>query len=256
MVYPLFFVLLLLVTPLSQAQTTVRATGHPNWPPFSWQQGDKIIGIGAELTELIFKELGLPVACTARGNWKRAQSQVEHGEVDILVGAYKTAERVRVMAYPAQPYIEDANVLWVARGKAFPFRRWSDLIGKTGTAMLGESYGEAFDQYIKDKLTVEWVSTPSQSLGKLELGRADYYPFSLYAGQIQVRQLGFEGKIENMPEVISTEGTYIAVSRKSHLVKYLPQIEAAIARLRADGTIDRLVKKYVDLAARPTPTRE
>ncbi len=256
MVHPLFLAFLLLVTPCAQAQTTVRATGHPNWPPFSWQQGDKIIGIGAELTELIFKDLGISVAFTARGNWKRAQSQVEHGEVDILVAAYKTAERSKVMVYTAKPFMEDANVLWVAKGKAFPFRQWSDLIGKTGTAMLGESYGEAFDSYIKEKLQVDWVNTPAQSLGKLELGRADYFPFSLYAGQIVVRQLGFEGKVDNLPEVISTEGTYIAISRKSRLDKYLPQIEATIARLRADGTIDRLIKKYVDLAARPTPPRE
>ncbi len=184
------------------------------------------------------------------------QSQVEHGEADVLVAAYQTIDRKKVMAYPAQPFMDDANVLWVAKGKAFPFRQWSDLIGKTGTAMLGESYGEAFDRYIKEKLQIEWVSSPAQSLGKLELGRADYYPFSLYSGQIQVRQFGFEGKIEHLPEVLSTEGTYIAISRKSHLIKYMPQIEASIARLRADGTIDRLAKKYVDLASRLQQAKE
>jgi polar amino acid transport system substrate-binding protein len=237
----------------AQAQAVAKATGHPNWPPFSWQAGDKIIGIGPELTELVLNELGLKVDFTARGNWKRAQSQAEHGAVDLIVAAYKTAERERYLAYPSAPFMDDPNVIWVARGKAFPFRQWDDLIGRTGTAMLGESYGEAFDRFIRDKLTMEWVSTPSQSLGKLELGRADFYPFSLYGGQIQVRQLGFEGKIEHLPEKISTEGTYIAISRKSALVKYLPQIEAITARLRSDGTIERLVKKYVAMAAKEAP---
>jgi polar amino acid transport system substrate-binding protein len=246
----LFFALLLLATGALQAQTVVRATGHPNWPPFSWQQGDKIVGIGAELTELVFKDLGLTVSSKAHGNWKRAQLEVEHGKVDVIVAAYFTTERSKVMVYPAQPYMNDANVLWVSKDNVFPFQQWSDLVDKTGTAMLGESYGEAFDLYIKERLKVEWVSTPAQNLGKLELGRADYYPFSLYGGQIQVRQLGFEGKITHLPTVLSTEGTYIAISRKSPLVARLPQIEAAIARLRADGTIDRLVRKYIDLAAR------
>jgi polar amino acid transport system substrate-binding protein len=71
-----------------------------------------------------------------------------------------------------------------------------------------------------------------------------------------VRQFGFDGKIEHLPEVLSTEGTYIAISRKSRLIKHMPQIEAAIAKMRADGTIDRLVKKYVDLASRPPPSKE
>lgn len=256
MATPLLFALLLFSAGCAQAQAVVRATGHPNWPPFSWQQGDNIIGIGVELTELVFKDLGLAVSSTARGNWKRAQAQVAHGDADVLVAAYRTSERDKVMAYPAQPFMDDANVLWVAKGKAFPFHRWSDLIGKKGTAMLGESYGEAFDRYIKDKLQVEWVNSPAQSFGKLELGRADYYPFSLYGGQIQVRQFGFEGRIEHLPEVLSTEGTYIAISRKSRFIKYLPQIEASISRMRADGTIDRLVKKYVDLASRPQTAKE
>ncbi len=71
-----------------------------------------------------------------------------------------------------------------------------------------------------------------------------------------MRQFGFEGKIEHLPEVLSTEGTYIAISRKSRLIKHMPQIEASIARLRADGTIDRLVKKYVDLASRHPQAKE
>jgi polar amino acid transport system substrate-binding protein len=252
MAHPLLFALLCFATGSLQAQTVVRATGHPNWPPFSWQQGDRIIGIGTELTEIVFKELGMTVSSTALGNWKRAQWQVEHGKADVIVAAYLTTERNKFMLYPAQPYMNDANVLWVAKDNVFTFRQWSDLIGRTGTAMLGESYGEGFDLYIKEKLKIDWVNTPAQSLGKLELGRADYYPFSLYGGQIQVRQLGFEDKITYLPNVLSTEGTYIAISRKSQLIKHLPQIEAIIARLRADGTVDRLVKKYIDLASRPS----
>jgi polar amino acid transport system substrate-binding protein len=231
----------------------VRATGHPNWPPFSWQSGDKIIGIGAELSEIIFRELGLKVVCEATGNWKRAQAQAEFGAADIIVGAYLTEDRKRYLAYPASPYMDDANVVWVARDKPIVFHKWEDLIGKTGTAMLGESYGEKFDRFIKDRLQIDWVNSPTQSLTMLAMGRVNYYPFSLYGGQIQVQQLGFAGRIVNLPDVISTEGTYIGISKKSRFLKYLPQIEAAIVRLRADGTVERLTKKYVALAARTGP---
>src|SRR5262249_55504557 len=150
------------------------------------------------------------------------------GELDAIVGIYTTEERKKYLTYPAQPYTDDSNVVWVLKGKEFPYAKWEDLIGKRGTAMQGESYGEKFDQFIKDKLTFEWVNKPDQNLKKLETGRSDYYPFSLYGGQIQVKQLGYEGKIVNLAKPISAEGVYIGLSKKSPLIKQLPAIEKAI----------------------------
>jgi hypothetical protein len=63
--------------------------------------------------------------------------------------------------------------------------------------------------------------------------------------------LGFSGRITHLPTVISTEGVYLCVSKKSPLARYLPQMNAAIERLRADGTIDQLVRANIAAAARP-----
>lgn len=232
-----------------RAEEVLFASGHPAWPPFSWQQGEQIVGIGPELVEILFNDLGIKVASNAIGNWKRVQLEAEAGRVDLIVSLYQTEERKKYVVYPLTPYFEDVNVLWVKKGKAFTFNKWDDLIGKNGTALLGESYGQQFDQFIKDKLTMERVNKPFQNLQKLEMGRSDYYPFSLYGGEIQVRQLGFDGKIEHLPEVISKENVYFGISKKSHFIKYLPQLEAAIEKRRADGTVERLVRKYIALAA-------
>jgi polar amino acid transport system substrate-binding protein len=238
-----------------QAQTVASITGHPDWPPFSWRSHDKIVGVGPELTEIVFHDLGLQVVSKSIGNWKREQVQAEAGLVDVVVAIYLTEERGKYLAYTAAPFMEDANVVWVAKGKGFHFSKWEDLIGKTGCAMLGESYGEQFDLFIRQKLRIDWVNTPQQILQKLVLGRADYYPFSLYGGQIQVRQLGFADRVVALPQVISKAGVYIAISRKSNFVKYLPQIEAAVAKRRADGTVDRLVQKYLAIAAQSQSQR-
>jgi len=247
----MFFVYLIAVCGLALGLTTaacaaetVKLTGHPNWPPFSWQHGDKIVGIGPELAEIVFRDVGLAVANVPSGNWKRAQAQASAGAVDVLSAAYRTSERLVTLAYPATPYMQDINVVWVPVGKQFMFERWEDLIGKHGTAMLGESYGQQFDDFIKSKLQVDRSSTPSQSLQKLALGRVDYYPFSLHGGMIQVKQFGFAGRITHLPKPISSEDIYIAMSRKSKYISYLPRIEAAIAARKADGTVERLIRKY------------
>lgn len=226
------------------AAEAVKLTGHPNWPPFSWQRGDKIVGIGPDLAEIVFRDIGLAVVSVPSGNWKRAQAQTAAGAADVLAAAYRTSERLATLAYPATPYMQDINVIWVQAGKQFPFRRWEDLIGKHGTAMLGESYGQQFDDFIKEKLQIEWVSTPGQSLQKLVLGRVDYYPFSLHGGKIQVREFGYSGRIAHLEMPISTEDIYFAISRKSKYAKYLPQLDAAIAARKADGTVGRLIRKH------------
>jgi polar amino acid transport system substrate-binding protein len=93
------------------------------------------------------------------------------------------------------------------------------------------------------------VNTPQQNLQKLVMGRAEFYPFSRYGGQIQVTQLGFDGQVEQLPGVISTEGVYLGISRKSPLVAQLPKIESIIARMRQDGTLEQIVRKHVAAAA-------
>lgn len=243
-VAPVLAAWLLASAPNACAADTVAVTGHPNWPPFSWQSGDRIVGIGPELTEIVLRDLGLHGQAKPSGNWKRVQAQAEAGSADVIVAAYRTAERERYLAYPAKPYIEDVNVIWVAKGKEFPFNTWDDLVGRKGTAMLGESYGQDFDHFIRDKLDIDWSSTPMQCLSKLAIGRAAYYPFSLHGGRIQVKQFGFGERVTHLPLPISTEYIYIAVSKKSRFITYLPRIEAALAARRADGTVARLIRKY------------
>jgi polar amino acid transport system substrate-binding protein len=231
------------------AQQRYIASGHPDWPPYSWQHGERIVGAGAELAELIFRDLGVTLEFKPQGNWKRTQAEAEHGNVDVVVSAYRTADRMRYLGYHATPFTEDANVVWVARGREFPYAGWDDLVGRHGTAMLGESYGEQFDRYMAERLTVSRVSSALLNLKKLEAGHADYYPFSLYAGEIQLRRFGYQDKVVHLPGVISTEGVYIAIARKSPLIRYLPQLEQAVRQRRADGTVERLLRAYVERAA-------
>jgi polar amino acid transport system substrate-binding protein len=177
------------------------------------------------------------------------QNGAQNGNIDVIVGIYHTYDRAQYLAYPNLPYIEDVNVVWVLKGREFPFEEWGDLVGKRGTAMLGESYGEEFDHFINERLNIERVSTPLQNLKKLAALRSDYYPFSLHGGKIQVRQFGFGERVHHLPHSISKEGVYIAISKKSRYARHLQQLTAAIRQYSTDGTIERLETKYLDLAA-------
>ena len=201
----LLFVIITFFSSPAYSGDVLIASGHPDWPPFAWKEGDKIIGIGAELTEIIFKDLGIKVNSKAKGNWIRALREAELGRVDVIIGCYITDQRKTYLDYPSIPFMDDENVVWVWKGKTFPFEKWEDLIGKQGVAALGESYGQAFDTFIEEKLNVMRVPHNKKVFQLLEHGRVDYYPFSLYAGKIQVKKYGYEGRVEHLPMPFSKE---------------------------------------------------
>jgi len=73
----LLLVCTLIASTSAQTEEVVVISGHPEWPPFSWQEGDEIIGVGPELLELIFNDLGIKVQSTYTGNWKRVQEEAQ-----------------------------------------------------------------------------------------------------------------------------------------------------------------------------------
>jgi polar amino acid transport system substrate-binding protein len=219
------------------------ASGHPEWPPIMYQTGDTIEGAGPALVAKIFADLNIPVTFPAKGQWADVQAKAKTGEVDVLVAAYKTDERLTYMDY-SEAYTVDPIALFVAKGKSFPFTKWDDLLNKKGVAMTGDSYGQEFDTYSAANLKLSHVDTTKEALDMVADGRADYFIYSLYAGRVELKNENRAGAFESLPKPVANEDFFITISKKSPLVKYMPQINAEIQKYKADGTIDALVAQY------------
>src|SRR5688572_5663243 len=153
----LFASLVLLATALSACDSTSNpaapdirntlvASGHPEWTPIMFQSGSAIDGVGPALAQKILDDAGVNVSFPHTGTWDQVQAKARTGEVDMLVAAYKTTERETYMVY-SDAYVTDPIAVYVARGRTFPFNSFDDLIGKRGIAMVGDSYGQAFDDF-------------------------------------------------------------------------------------------------------------
>lgn len=234
-----------MVPSLAYSGDILIASGHTEYPPFMWQEGDKIIGVGAELTAIIFGELDIDVESKYVGLWKRVQHEAEIGRVDVVVGIYKNEQRLRYLAYPDESYTPDPVVIFVQRGKAFPFTEWQDLIGKSGGSTMGESFGQDFDTYAQKNLDIHRTLRIEQGLQMLSLGRLDYVVYGLYPGRIKAIELGLKNKFDYLPKTVITPPAYQAFSKKSKFLKHLPYFNKRVAELKADGTIDKLIEKYM-----------
>lgn len=218
------------------------SSGNHNYPPSSWQEGDQIVGVGADLLRLIFAELKVQVQSPYKGPWKRVQHYAKKGEIDVLTTLYKNAEREQYLDFSSVPYMNDSNVIWVKKGKEFPFEKWEDLSGKSGGIAIGDSFGAKFDEFMK-QLSFEQVANIEQNFKKLVGERIDYAPAGLYTGMMTIKCLGFENELKYLSKPLLAEGLFIAISKKSKYRKYLPEIEKAIRKFKDDGTIKALIEK-------------
>lgn len=217
------------------------ASGHPEWPPFMWKEGNDIVGIGPQLLAKIAKDLKMDIRSDYAGTWDEVQEKTKSGEIDVLAAAYKTEEREEHMIYSV-PYAVDPVALFTKKGRKFLYDDWKDLIGKKGVATIGDSYGQEFDEYMKVKLKVKRVETVEEAFQMIEKGTADYFIYAFYAGEKTIKSNSLEEKITVVPEYVSQENFYVAVSKKSSLAGRMDEINDLIEKYKKDGTIDRLIE--------------
>src|SRR5262245_51780896 len=225
------------------AKLGIVASGHPEWPPIMFRSGSTIDGAGAALVKKIFADLGVPTEVNYTGTWDEVQAKARTGDVDVLVAAYKTTERLGYMVY-SEPYTTDPVAIYVARGKAFPFDSWDVLVGKKGIAMVGDSYGQEFDDFAASKLALTRVTTTQQAYDLIARGQGDYFLYSLYAGDDFLKKAGTASQFESLPKFVDEEFFYITISKNSPYVTYLNLLNQQLAKYKADGTIAALIAQY------------
>lgn len=232
-----------------QGAEVLVATGYPGYPPMTWEEDGALTGVAVELARRVFTELKVPFEIRTGGRWVRVQKDAEAGVVDVIVSAYVNEERKRYLDYTVS-FMEDPSVVFVWKGKAFPFRNWEDLVGRRGTTNTGESFGEAFDRFAEQRLALERVPEAVQNLKKLESGRADYFLFGLYPGLSIAAIEGYDDRIEALPHRVVTADMCMAFSKKSKWVRLLPQVNRVLNRLKSEGAPDQLLKDYLEIYRR------
>jgi polar amino acid transport system substrate-binding protein len=216
------------IAPPEEKHTAV-VSGHPDWKPVMWREGDNIYGIGPEVTRMVFRDIDVEVDSRYVGSWDVVQEKARTGEIDAIVALYKTREREEYLYYSI-PYTIDPIVLFFNKGKGFSCNQKESLIGKKGVATIGDSYGQELDDFIvQANLDLSGVSTPDEAFSLLKQGKADYFIYSAYAGRKVIAESNLSGLEES--EVISNQLFYIGVSKRSPYAQHMDDINASLKKL-------------------------
>ena len=246
-------ILLLASLSASAEEKTLKACGHPFYPPVSWISDHQLHGLAAEVSRQIFTELGYQITFVADYLWKRCLREVELGNADIVVAAYRIPSRESFLQFSKEPVIADHVSLFINNDNPIDFNSLDDIKGKTVGLLLGDSFGHQLDQFLLQHTEIEYVARNHQNFAKLAHQRIDFMPLGRLSGQLQNQKLGYHPQISPLDYRVATEYYYLAIGRKSGLAEHLPYINQRLQEMHSDGTIRRLTdqssRHYLELGA-------
>ena len=221
--------------------TTITATGHPAYPVIAYKDGDKIVGAAPTLVETIAKKLNVPLELNYMGTWDEAQAAARDGKADMIFGIYYNDERATYLDYVQPAFTYDDVAVFVVKGKEFPFTDKNDLIGKKGVTNQGESYGNEFDAFMKEKLDVARANGIDAAFKDLLDGKADFLIAGYYPGLAEAAKEGVKDKIVALNQALLTQEMFVAFSKRSPCKSLASKFGQGITELTTDDSYDKVM---------------
>ena len=256
--FRMFALLVVLSAPIPAYATaepackTLTVSGNPEYPPLLWfdpAEPDLLIGAVPALLREILEPLGLELVVRNLGPWARVQYLAAAGEIDMVAGAFYTTERIAYMDYLLPPMTHLPTVVWVPKGGEFVYRHWPDLLGRRGSTLINNSFGQNFDRYAEENLQIEGVRTIDQSFRMALADRVDYVLYELLQGQVKLAKRGLADDFVALEKPVSREGLFLTFAKASPCNTFAlrERIAARLSSLVDSGRVDELIREYTSL---------
>lgn len=252
--------LVAMTMPLSVAAADcakVIISADSDYAPLHWYDGKRLTGASIEIATRALTALKIPYEVRYVGPFHRVLKEAESGAVSMVASLKNTPERQQYLAFTAVPLFRNPIAIFVARDKAFAYAGWKDLVGKRGAITLGNQFGGGFDEFMRDHLSIETAQKVYMNFTKLDSGRIDYLITGYYSGMIYLNQSGQADRFVALRPFVSETDNYIAMSKASPCVKYLPRLNAQLELMQKRGELRAVLQSFeTDLRIDPATAEE
>lgn len=242
--YSLLCAVLLGVSAGSTARTLELVTLE--YPPYAYQQDDKVEGIAVRVVEEVFQRMRQPVTITVLP-WARALQRIQQGRSDGIFTAYKTVEREVFADYSKEVLIPQTVSLFVKGQSGIRFDGDLKSLHHYQFGVVRKvSYGSVFDSALNQGVfnNVQIVDSGQQNFRKLILGRVDIVVSNKYGAYHILNQIDGAEKVRELTPELQSLPSYIAFSKKRALTGVRDRFDHLLREIKADGTYDRIINQY------------
>mgnify|MGYP000027256773 CR=1 FL=1 len=226
---------------------------NAQFPPYEYYEGEKIVGIDAEMAAAIADKLDMKLVIDDM-DFDAIITSVQQGKSDMgMAGMTVTEDRLKNINF-SKSYATGIQSVIVPEGSKIT--SVDDLSADGAKYLIGTQKGTTGDTYAEDDFGAERVmkyASGNEAIQALVTGKVDCVIIDNEPAKIFVEQN--DGlKILDTPYTV--EDYAIAIAKENDELK--DQFNAAIAELKADGTLDQLIAYYItkDESASPYTSPE
>ncbi len=226
------------VTTVKEGKLTMATNAY--FQPYEYYDGDKIVGIDAEIAEAIAKKLGLELVIEDMA-FDSIITAVQEGSVDIgLAGMTVKPDRLEKVDFSIS-YANGVQVVIVPENSSIA--TVDDLFADGATYKAGVQLGTTGDAYASEDLGSDRVTqypNGNEAVNALLGGDVDC---------VIIDNEPAKAFVKNNPGLKILDTTYAdedyAACIKKGNKTLLDAVDKAINELMADGTIDTIIAKYI-----------
>ena len=215
--------------------TLVMAT-NAEFPPYEYYEGEKIVGIDAEFAEAIADKLGMELKIEDMA-FDSIIPAVQSGKADFGAAGMTVTDKRKKQVDFSDTYYTGRQVIIVSENNT-EIKSPDDLAGKK----IGVQQGTTGDIYITDDYgdeNVERYNKGFEAVQALTQGKVDAVVIDDQPAKTFVKET--EG-LKILDTEYVEEDYALCFKKDSDLVE---KVNGAIAELKADGTFDKIIKKYI-----------
>ena len=220
-----------------------------SYPPYMSKDGADATGIWADVVKEAGRRMdGVSFKLDAVP-WSRAVGLVEQGRAHGLVGTYYKPEARPWIATYSEPAMTEQVSVYCHSGVAKSDWTYPDdykgltFGNNTGFRTPGAKF---FTMVEAGDIQLQEAPSTEQNLKKLSAGRIDCYVQERLSAEIAINS----GGIDNVERVTdaSSEESFIGYTETwtgPEAEAFIAAMDKAIKEMKADGTIDKIIKNYV-----------
>ncbi|AHG43124.1 cystine transporter subunit [Pseudomonas syringae CC1557] len=209
------------------------------YPPFSFvDESGKLTGFEVELSEALAKELGVK-AKVQPSKWDGILAALDSKRLDVVINQVTISDERKKKYDFSEPYTVSGIQALTLKKNADTIKTAQDLTGKKVGVGLGTNYEQWLKANVPGAVVKTYEDDPTK-IQDLSVGRID----AILVDRLAALEIAAKtkGKLAPAGDAFSRQESGIAL-RKGE-----PELQAALNKaldkLRADGTLEKLSKKY------------
>ena len=208
---------------------------NAEFEPYEYHDGDKIVGIDPDIAEAIANKLGLELVITDTA-FDSIIPEVSSGKADMgMAGMTVNEDRKKNVDF-SDTYASSKQVIIVKNGS--DIKGADDLKNKTIGVQLGTT-GDIQGSSIEG-VTMERYSKGFEAVQALSQGKIDAVLIDKQPAQYFIKD---QADLSILDEAFAEEDYAIAFKKGNTEIK--DKVNKALEELKADGTIDKIIGKYI-----------